>query len=80
MFGQGEGMKVRESQGTSFNKLAGNPVQNPHCDHGKSWKSTGKIHMKKVWKLCLHKGILINAIQHVPEYLSTSHIKHVQGP
>ena len=35
-------MKVREksgkSQGTSFSKLASNPVQNLNCDHEKSWK------------------------------------------
>ena len=52
-------MKVRESQGTSFSKLAGNPVQNLNCDHEKSWKSTGKMHMKKCGNLASIRAFLI---------------------
>ena len=38
--------KSGKSQGTSFSKLVGNPVQNLNYDHEKSWKSTGKMHIK----------------------------------
>ena len=62
--------KSEKSQGTSFSKLAGNPVQNLNCDHEKSLKSTGKKAYEKVWEPCLYKGILVNVIKHVPEYLS----------
>ena len=49
-------MKVREKSKNLFNKLAGKPVQNLTCDHDKSWKSTGKMHMKKSKKSNMKKS------------------------